>query len=356
MDIAPRSKGFSSITSRFPVGLISMVVPFNFPINLAAHKVGPAIAAGCPFILKPSERTPLTATLLGEILANTSLPEGAFSIIPCQVQDANNFSEDPRIKLLSFTGSAEIGWKLKSLSGKKRITLELGGNAACVIDEDTNVPLDIIADRIVFGAFFQSGQSCISIQRIYAHKKIYDQLKIKIMERASKLVKGDPMDKNTFLGPLISENDAKRVENWVNEAVQQGATIITGGKRNGSFYDATFLENVDHQSNLYCKEAFGPVCFIEPYTDFKDVINKVNDSMYGLQTGIFTSSLHKSFYAFKNLHVGGVLINEIPSARVDSQPYGGIKDSGLGREGIKYAFEDFTELKVMLFKDADNLD
>jgi len=332
-----------------------MIVPFNFPINLAAHKIGPAIAAGCPFILKPSERTPWSATLLGEILAKTSLPEGAFSILPTTLENAKLVSESNDIKLISFTGSAEVGWKIKSNSGKKRVTLELGGNAACVVDHDCK-NLDLAADRIVFGSFYQSGQSCISVQRIYVHEKVYDSLKQKLVERTKKLVKGDPLDPNTFLGPIISEQEAKRVENWVNEAVQGGAKIVVGGKRDGSFYDATILENVAKTTALYCKEVFGPVCFLEKFSDFKGVCEAVNDSAFGLQTGVFTENLNKAFYAFKNLHVGGVIINDIPSARVDSQPYGGIKDSGLGREGLKYAIEDFTELKVMIMKDAGKLD
>jgi len=351
MDISERAKGFKGITSRFPVGLVSMIVPFNFPVNLAAHKIGPAIAAGCPFVMKPSERTPITASILGDILSKHNLPEGSFSILPTNVQHAKIFSEDDRIKLVSFTGSAEIGWKVKAASGKKKVTLELGGDAAVIVDEDAK-DLDYVADRIVFGAFYQSGQSCISVQRIFAHDKIYDELKKKLVERTKKVKKGNPLEEDTFLGPLITENDAKRVDKWVRESK---GNVVIGGGLDGPFYDATIVENVDPSSDLGCKEVFGPVCYMIRYSDFKDVIAQVNKSAFGLQAGVFTSDFNKAFYAFDNLHVGGVLINEIPSARVDSQPYGGIKDSGLGREGLKYAIEDFTEVKIMLMKNAGKL-
>jgi acyl-CoA reductase-like NAD-dependent aldehyde dehydrogenase len=346
LDISARNAGFTSITDRFPVGLISMVVPFNFPVNLAAHKIGPAIAAGCPFILKPSDRTPISATILGEIMEKTELPVGAFSILPTTLEHAHHFSADPRIKLLSFTGSAEVGWKLKASSGKKKVTLELGGNAACIIDGDTK-DLDHVADRIIFGSFYQSGQSCISVQRILAHENIYEPLKQKLIERAKTLKKGDPLDPATFLGPMITENDAIRVERWVNNA---GGKVLVGGGRDGSYYDATIVECGNPQSDLYRKEVFGPVCVLDKFSDFKTAINTVNDSDFGLQAGIFTQDIHKAFYAFRNLAVGGVIINDIPSARVDSQPYGGVKESGVGREGIRYAIEDFTEIRIMSMK------
>jgi len=352
LDISARNKGFRGITTRFPIGLVSMIVPFNFPVNLAAHKIAPAIAAGCPFVMKPSERTPLSASILGDILSKQKLlPEGAFSILPTSVEHANIFSEDERIKMVSFTGSAEIGWKVKAASGKKKVTLELGGDAAVIVDEDTP-DLELAADRIVFGAFYQSGQSCISVQRIFAHDKIYDQLKEKLIEKTKKVKRGSPLDEETFLGPLITENDAKRVEKWVNESKGK---IIVGGKRDGSVYDATIVEGVDPKSDLGCREVFGPVCYLIRYSDFKTVIDQVNESAFGLQAGIFTSNINKAFYAYDRLHVGGVLINEIPSARVDSQPYGGIKDSGLGREGVKYAMEDMTELKIMMMKNIGQL-
>jgi len=348
LDISQRNKGFSSITDRFPIGLISMITPFNFPINLAAHKIAPAIAAGCPFLVKPSERTPLASVLLGEILSKCSLPEGAFSILPCELKHAHHFSENENIKLLSFTGSADVGWKLRNSCGRKKVTLELGGNAACVLDEDLP-SVDSIMDRLLFGAFYQSGQSCISIQRIYVHEKFYLEFKKKFVDATKKLKRGDPMENDTFLGPLISEEEAKRIELWVNSS---GGTILIGGKRDGSFYDATVLENVPKTSKLHCKEVFGPVCILASFRDFKEVIEEVNASSYGLQTGIYTQNLNKAFYAFNELVVGGVIINDIPSARVDSQPYGGVKESGIGREGIKYAIEEFTELKLMLLKDV----
>jgi len=355
LDISARNKGYTALTSRFPVGLVSMIVPFNFPLNLAAHKVAPAIAAGCPFVLKPSERTPITSSLLGEILASTKIPKSAFSILPANLEDAHLFSEDDQIKLVSFTGSVPVGWQIKQKAGKKKVTLELGGNAACVVEFDVK-NLDVALDRLVFGAFYQSGQSCISVQRIYVHSKIYNEFKTKFIEKTSKLKKGDILDPNTFVGPLISENDAKRIELWVNEAVKGGGTVLIGGKRDGVYYEPTIVENAPRTCSLIVKEVFGPVCTLEKYDDFKEVCHRVNDSPFGLQAGIFTTNINKAYYAFENIHVGGVVIGDIPSARVDAQPYGGIKDSGFGREGIRYAIEDMTELKVMLMKDIDLLD
>eukprot|EP01116_Phalansterium_solitarium_P023007 TRINITY_DN7852_c0_g1_i1.p1 TRINITY_DN7852_c0_g1~~TRINITY_DN7852_c0_g1_i1.p1 ORF type:complete len:488 (+),score=197.87 TRINITY_DN7852_c0_g1_i1:967-2430(+) len=355
MDISMRNKGFTGITSRFPAGLVSMITPFNFPVNLAAHKIAPAIAAGCPFVLKPADKTPISSSILGEILATTSLPPGAFSILPCHLADAAPFSTDPRVKVLSFTGSVEVGWKLKALAGKKKVALELGGDAAVIVDKDV-ASLDAAVERIVFGAFYQSGQSCISVQRIYLHDDLYDAARQKLADKAAQLKKGPPADPDTFLGPLISQREAERVESWVADAVAKGARVVCGGRRDGSYFDATILENVPANTPLSCKEVFGPVCVLYRFSDFKEVCERVNDSAYGLQAGVFTQDLHKAFYAFDKLHVGGVLINEIPSARVDSQPYGGIKDSGVGREGIRYAMEDFTEIKVMLLKDVGKLD
>jgi len=356
LDTSARNRGYNALIKRFPIGLISMIVPFNFPINLAAHKIGPAIAAGNPFVLKPSDRTPVSAILLGEILASASkdiLPEGAFSIVPCELDEAKHLSQHDSIKLLSFTGSEKVGWQLKSNAGKKKVTLELGGNAACIIDSEIDTKkLESIVDRLCFGAFYQAGQSCISVQRIFVHEALYDKVKTLLIQKSTQLKKGSPQEEDTFLGPLITEADAKRVENWVNSS---GGTVLTGGKRDGCFYDATILENVSKKSELNCKEVFGPVCFLEKFQDFKQACEAVNDSAFGLQAGVFTDNIHKAFYAFDALHVGGVVINDIPSARVDAQPYGGVKDSGVGREGLRYAIEDFSELKIMLMKDIGKL-
>ena len=346
LDISKRGEGYEGIWRRFPIGPCSFISPFNFPLNLVAHKVAPAIAVGCPFILKPASWTPIGALILGEILAETDLPEGAFSILPCKRDGADLFTTDERLKLLSFTGSPEVGWKLKSRAGKKKVVLELGGNAACVVDEGAEV--NFVAGRIIIGAFYQSGQSCIGVQRILIHETCYEHLKQALVERVARLKAGDPLDDDTFLGPMISLDDAKRVESWVNEAVNGGAKVVCGGKRNGVFYHATLLENVDPHMKISCAEAFGPVATLQPFVDFKEAVRIVNHSTYGLQAGVFTNNLDHAWYAFNELDVGGVIINDVPSFRVDNMPYGGIKDSGLGREGLRFAIEDMTELKLLV--------
>ncbi len=347
LDISPRAEGYESIWRRFPIGPCSFISPFNFPLNLVAHKVAPAIAVGCPFILKPASWTPIGAIILGEILAETDLPEGAFSILPCRRDGADLFTTDDRLKLLSFTGSPDVGWALKARAGKKKVVLELGGNAACIVDEAAN--LEFAADRIILGAYYQSGQSCISVQRIIAHESLYEHLKQLLVDRIGQLKAGDPLEEETFLGPMISLNDAQRIETWVDEAVKGGAKVLCGGQRDGVFYDATLLENVEPHMKVSCLEAFGPVATLQSFTDFKEAVRIVNDSIYGLQAGIFTNRLDHALYAFHELEVGGVIINDVPSIRVDAMPYGGIKDSGLGREGIRFAMEDMTEIKLLVF-------
>jgi acyl-CoA reductase-like NAD-dependent aldehyde dehydrogenase len=346
LDISPRAEGYQSMWKRFPIGPCSFISPFNFPINLAAHKIAPALAVGCPFVLKPASRTPIGALIIAEIMAETDLPNGAFSVLPCSRDGADLFTTDERFKLLSFTGSPEVGWALKGKAGKKKVVLELGGNAAVVVDADAD--LDYAVQRIIFGAFYQSGQSCIGVQRIIAHRSIYATLREKLRTEAGKLKAGDPLDEDTFLGPLITEGDAKRLEGWVNDAVARGASIIVGGTRNGVFYDATIVENVPRNTDLYCKEAFGTVAVLEPFDDFDEAIDLVNQSDFGLQAGVFTRDIHKAFKAYNCMEVGGVVIDDVPSLRVDSMPYGGVKDSGLGREGIRFAMEDMTEIRLMV--------
>ncbi len=353
LDISQRAEGYEGIWRRFPVGPCSFISPFNFPLNLVAHKVAPAIAVGCSFILKPASWTPVGALILGEILAETDLPKGAFSILPCKRDGADLFTTDDRLKLLSFTGSPEVGWKLKERAGKKKVILELGGNAACVVDEVADV--EFAADRITLGAFYQSGQSCISVQRIVAHESIYEHLKQALVDRIGKLKAGDPLEEDTFLGPMISESDAKRIEQWVSEAVKGGAKLVCGGKRDGVFFDATLLENVERHVKVYRTEAFAPIATLEPFVDFQDAVRIVNDSVYGLQAGIFTKNIDHAFYAFNELEVGGVVINDVPSVRVDNMPYGGVKDSGLGREGIRFAMEDMTEIKLLMLNKIGRL-
>ncbi len=350
LEISERAAGYQSMWKRVPIGPCSFITPWNFPINLVAHKIAPALAVGCTFVLKPASRTPIGALILGEILAETDLPPGTFSILPCTRDGAKLFTTDERLKLLSFTGSPEVGWDLKSRAGKKKVVLELGGNAACIVDRDANI--DFAVQRLVHGSFYQSGQSCISVQRILAHRDIYDELRDKLKKAAKQLKTGDPLDEETFLGPLITEDDAKRIEQWVNEAVKRGATILTGGKRDGAFYDATIVENVPHDAKISCMEAFGPVVTLEPFDEFDEALRIANESKYGLQAGVFTRDLNHAFRAFDALEVGGVIINDVPSMRVDSMPYGGVKDSGFGREGVPFAMEEMTEIRLMVLNRA----
>lgn len=350
LDISPRAEGYQGFTKRFPVGPCGFITPFNFPLNLVAHKVAPAIAVGCPFVLKPASATPVGALILGEILAETEWPGGAFSILPASPADADALITDERIKLISFTGSPPVGWAIKARAGKKKVALELGGNAACIVDEGVD-PARIV-ERLVFGAFYQSGQSCISVQRILAHESVYPRLKQILAERAAGLKSGDPMAEETFLGPMISEAEARRVEQWVGRAVAGGARVVCGGKRDGAFFEATLLENVGSTMEVSCREVFGPVATIQPFSDFDDALRIANDSAYGLQAGVFTYRLDHAFRAFEELEVGGMVINDVPSFRVDHMPYGGVKDSGVGREGVRYAMEEMTELRLMVVSGA----
>ena len=351
MDITPRGEGYSGMWKRVPIGPCSFISPFNFPLNLAAHKVAPAIAAGCPFILKPASMTPIGAIIIGEILAETDLPKGAFSILPCHRDGADLFTTDERLKLLSFTGSPEVGWQLKAKAGKKPVILELGGNAACVVDEGTNID-DAVA-RIIFGAYYQSGQSCIGVQRIMVHEAHYDEVRDKLTAAVKALRSGDPKDENTFIGPMISEKEAKRLHDWVLEAKAEGATVLAGGERTGAMLDATLLEDVKADSNVNTQEAFGPVAVLSKFSDFDEALKEVNNSTFGLQAGIFTRDIYKIQKAWDELEVGGVVIGDVPSWRVDHMPYGGVKDSGLGREGVRYAIEDMTELRLLVIRNPN---
>lgn len=353
LDISARAEGYESIIRRFPIGPCSFITPFNFPMNLVAHKVAPAIAVGCPFVLKPAAATPVSAIILGEILAETDWPKKAFSIFPCSNEAAEPMITDERIKKLSFTGSPGVGWWMKGKAGKKKVTLELGGNAPCVVDRDAD--LDYAADRITIGAFYQSGQSCISVQRVLLHEEIYEEMKAKLVERAKDLVAGDPANEDTFVGPLISEDDAKRVETWVNDAVKAGAKVLCGGERNGPVYKATYLENAPDDAKVSCQEVFGPVAVLERFSDFKQAIAMSNDSDFGLQAGIFTKSLDHAWYGYNELEYGGIVVNDMPSFRVDSMPYGGVKDSGFGREGIRFAMYDMQEPKLLVLAKVGRL-
>jgi acyl-CoA reductase-like NAD-dependent aldehyde dehydrogenase len=348
LDISPRAKGYQGIWKRVPIGPCSFISPFNFPLNLAAHKIAPALAVGCPFVIKPASRTPLGTIIIGEILAETDLPRGAFSVLPASRDGADLFTTDERLKLLSFTGSPGVGWELKAKAGKKKVVLELGGNAAVIVDHDAD--LDDAVERIVFGAFYQSGQSCIGVQRIIAHARVYDELRDRLVAKTKTLVAGNPHDRDTFIGPMISEGEARRLHNWVTQAVDAGATLLCGGTREGAMLQATLLEGVDRTSAVYTEEAFGPVAILSKFTRFEDALDEVNDSKFGLQAGIFTRDLFKMFDAWDRLDVGGVVVNDVPSYRVDNMPYGGVKDSGLGREGVRFAMEDMTEIRNLVIR------
>jgi acyl-CoA reductase-like NAD-dependent aldehyde dehydrogenase len=348
LDISPRARGYQGMWKRVPIGPCSFISPFNFPLNLAAHKIAPAIAAGCPFVMKPASRTPLGAIIMGEVLAETDLPEGTFSILPAHRDGADLFTTDERLKLLSFTGSPAVGWDLKAKAGKKKVVLELGGNAAVIIDHDAD--LDDALERVIFGAFYQSGQSCIGVQRIIIHESIYDRFRDMLVARTKTLVAGDPHDRDTFIGPMISEGEARRLDGWIEDAVARGATLLCGGKRDGAMLQATLLENVGRDTDAYREEAFGPLAMLSKFSDFDAALEEVNDSKFGLQAGIFTRDLFKSLDAWDRLDVGGVVINDVPSYRVDNMPYGGVKDSGLGREGIRFAMEDMTEIRNLVIR------
>lgn len=350
LDISERNKGMSAITKRFPIGVISMISPFNFPLNLVAHKIAPAIAAGCPFILKPASKTPLSALLLADILSNTELPKGSFSILPCSRDGSDLLTTDDRLAVLSFTGSAEVGWDLKAKSRKKKVVLELGGNAPCIVDKGIEVKK--IIDRLITGALYQSGQSCISVQRVLAHESVYEELKEALAKNMEGLKVGDPLDDETFIGPLISEGDVDRCLSWIDEAKNEGAKVVYGGSRfSKTVLLPTLLCDVDTKSKVHYEEVFGPLFIIEKFSSFRDAVKRANQSKFGLQCGIFSDNIHHCLYAFETLEYGGVVINDVPSIRVDAQPYGGVKDSGLGREGIRYAIEDYTEVKVLVMKD-----
>ncbi|WP_374405021.1 aldehyde dehydrogenase family protein [Pelagerythrobacter sp.] len=349
LDISARAKGYMGLWKRVPIGPCSFISPFNFPLNLAAHKIAPAIAMGCPFVMKPASLTPLGAIIMGEVLAECDvLPEGAFSILPARRDGADMFTNDDRLKLLSFTGSPGVGWDLKARAGKKKVVLELGGNAAAIVDKDAD--LDHALERIVFGAFYQSGQSCIGVQRILIHADVYDEFKAMLVKKTKTLKAGDPKKRETFIGPMISEKEAVRLKGWIDLAVEGGATLLCGGKREGNMLEATLLEGVPRDADASKEEAFGPLANLSKFTEFAEALEQVNDSKFGLQAGVFTRDIHQVLDAWDTLDVGGVVVNDVPSYRVDNMPYGGVKDSGLGREGIRFAMEDMSEIRNLVIR------
>jgi acyl-CoA reductase-like NAD-dependent aldehyde dehydrogenase len=350
LDISPRARGYQGMWKRVPIGPCSFISPFNFPLNLAAHKIAPAIAVGCPFVMKPASKTPLGALIMGEVLAECEvLPEGAFSILPASRDGADLFTEDERLKLLSFTGSPAVGWDLKARAGKKKVVLELGGNAAVIIDRDAD--LADALERVIFGAFYQSGQSCIGVQRILIHAEVYDRFKAMLVEGTRRLVAGDPKDRATFIGPMISAGEARRLKGWIDEAIAAGATLLCGGGLSrGNMLEATLLENVPADARARNEEAFGPLAILQRFERFDEALEEVNNSKFGLQAGIFTRDLFQMFDAWDRLEVGGIVINDVPSYRVDNMPYGGVKDSGLGREGVRFAMEDMSEIRNLVIR------
>jgi glyceraldehyde-3-phosphate dehydrogenase (NADP+) len=346
VDVVPWGEGYTAQYHRFPIGPILGIVPFNFPLNLAAHKLAPCIAAGCTMVMKPPQQAPITVLKLAEIAYEAGLPPKAFSVLHSSVEVAEPMVRDDRFKLLSFTGSAAVGWHLKSISGKKRVVLELGGNAGAIVHSDADV--DWAISRIATGGYGYAGQSCISVQRVLVHRSFYDGFCEELVERTEKLKVGDPLHDDTDVGPLIEEVHAERVMNWIAEAERGGARVLTGNKREGALVWPTVLADTAFDMKVECEEIFGPVVTVRPYDDFKAAVQIVNDSVYGLQSGIFTHDIRLIDYAYKNLDVGGLIINDIPTFRIDNWPYGGVKNSGLGREGVKHSVEDMTEIKMLV--------
>jgi len=346
LDWTPGAENRSALIRRFPIGPLLGITPFNFPLNLVAHKVAPAVASGNPIIIKPAPQTPFTALRLGEMLAKSGWPPAAISVLPCHNEVAGQLLQDPRIKQMSFTGSAAVGWNLKAKVPGKPVTLELGGNAAVVVHSDADI--DRAAARIVAGGFAYSGQSCISVQRVFAHSSIAEALLARIVEGARALRLGDPIQEQTQIGPLINEAAAIRAENWIEQAVLAGARLLVGGKRTGSVVEPTVLAGVPRSTPLSCEEAFAPVVYVNSYDDFEHALAMVNDSPYGLQAGIFTADWPRIASAFRTLEVGAVLIDEVPTWRADHMPYGGVKNSGTGREGIRSAIEAMTEPRLLV--------
>src|SRR6478752_8413127 len=334
------------IVRRFPLGPVAGITPFNFPINLVAHKVAPAIAAGCPIVLKPAPQTPLCSLLLAECVQQAGWPDGGLSVLPLSNEDAGLLVTDERIKLISFTGSVPVGWDIKRRAGKKKVVLELGGNAAVLVHSDADVAY--AAERCVVGGFAYAGQTCISVQRILVEQSVYGKFTDLLIEAVKQLKTGDPMDESTDVGPLIRESDAIRTTAWIDEAVRAGARLLCGGRRTHNVVEPTILTGTKPDMKVNCQEVFGPVVTVEPYQNFDQALRQVNSSIYGMQAGVFTRDAKLLFQAYEELEVGSVIAGDVPSFRIDHMPYGGVKDSGLGREGLRYAIEEMTEPRLLV--------
>ncbi|MDH5510065.1 MAG: aldehyde dehydrogenase family protein [Nitrospinota bacterium] len=349
VDIDTNSGGRIALTKRFPVGVVAGISPFNFPLNLVAHKVAPAIASRNCIVLKPASKTPISALILGEILEAAGVTPGQYNVVPCSREVGEALATDPRVAKLTFTGSPAVGWRLMKLASGKKVTLELGGNAASVIHSDAD--LDWAVARSAKGAYVYAGQTCICVQRILIHKPVYSKVvKALINEIKEKIRTGDPRRKDVLAGPMINDAALAQTKEWVAQAVAGGARILAGGKAQGPCFQPTLLENVKRDMNVVCREVFAPVAVVQSYSDFDEALDMVNDSEYGLQVGVFTSGLKEAFSAFEKARVGGVIINDFPTFRVDNMPYGGVKLSGFGREGVRWAIEEMTEIKVMVIK------
>jgi acyl-CoA reductase-like NAD-dependent aldehyde dehydrogenase len=349
MDAHPGGAGHWAITVREPLGVIAAVTPFNFPLNLSAHKIGPALAAGNTVVHKPASTTPVSAILLARLLRDCGLPPGALNVVTGsggEVGDALVFHPD--VAMVTFTGSAEVGTRIRNLAGLKRVTLELGNNSAVIVEPDAAI--EEAASRCVTGAFAHSGQVCISVQRVFVHKSVRDEFAARLVEGAKKLAIGHPLEDGTEISSLITEAEAERVEAWLGEAKSAGARVLVGGKRNRATIEPAVLADVPAQVKLSCREAFGPVVYVNAYSSLDEAIAMANDSDYGLQAGIYTRDLDRAFYAARRVHVGGFMINDVPQYRVDQMPYGGVKQSGTGREGPKYAIEEMTEPKLITWR------
>ena len=347
LDWAPANRGRHGIVRRYPIGPVAGISPFNFPLNLAAHKVAPAIAAGCSIVLKPPSKDPLSMLRVAEYIAETDLPAGAVSVLPMDRPTGDRLVSDDRFKLLSFTGSPSVGWKMKAEAGKKKVVLELGGNAGAIVDETAD--LDWAVERLVYGAFAYAGQVCISVQRIFVVRSIYDEFVARFAERAARVRVGDPLDPETELGPMVDEAAVERTDRWVAEALDGGARALVRGEADGRWFGPTVLVDVPRDAMICSEEAFAPVVNLFGVDSFEAALAEINDSRFGLQCGVFTASLDRTLLAHDELEVGGIIVNDVPTWRTDSMPYGGVKDSGLGREGLRWSIEDMTEPRLLAF-------